>query len=104
MERYDKAFPASVPIMEKPGSWFLPGVEDTCGRVTFYVKMQVIDADAAWFLFPIYLLFKAKHKLKLLLYTAQYLIIITILLLYCDIQWLFRTLWNIKDGVFCENN
>ena len=33
----------SVPLMEKPGSWFLQAicVENTCGRVKFKVKMQV---------------------------------------------------------------
>ena len=31
------SFPANVPIMEKPGTWFLPAkcVKNTCGGVTF---------------------------------------------------------------------
>ena len=36
---------ANVPLMEKPGGWFLQAkcVKNTCERVTFYIKMQVID-------------------------------------------------------------
>ena len=38
-------FSTNVPFMGKPGSWFLLAkcFKNTCGRVTFSVKMQVID-------------------------------------------------------------
>ena len=36
-----KLFPANVPLMEKPGGWFLLAkcVKNTCGIETFHVKM-----------------------------------------------------------------
>ena len=38
-------FSTNVPLRMKPGSWFLPAkcLKNNCGRVTFQVKMQVID-------------------------------------------------------------
>ena len=35
----------NIPLMQKSGSWFLPEkcLKNTFGRVTFYVKVQVID-------------------------------------------------------------
>ena len=40
--RYDP-FSTNVPLTDKPGSWFLLAklLKNTCGRVTFQVKMQV---------------------------------------------------------------
>ena len=39
------SFSINVPIMDKPGSWFLLSkcLKNSCGRMTFQVKMQVID-------------------------------------------------------------
>ena len=38
-------FSTNVPFMQKTGSWFLLAkcLKNTCGRVTFSVKMQVDD-------------------------------------------------------------
>ena len=38
-------FLTNVPFMDKPDCWFLLAkcFKNTCGRVTFQVKMQVID-------------------------------------------------------------
>ena len=38
-------FSTNVPLTDKPGNWFLLAkcLKNTCGRVTFSVKMQVID-------------------------------------------------------------
>ena len=38
-------FSTNVSFTDKPGSWFLLAkcLKNTCGRVTFYVKMQFID-------------------------------------------------------------
>ena len=38
-------FLTNVPLMDKPGSWFFLAkcLKNTCGRVTFQVKMQVDD-------------------------------------------------------------
>ena len=40
-------FQANVPSMEKPGGWSLLAkcVKNTYGRVTFYVKMQVVKTN-----------------------------------------------------------
>ena len=40
-------FSTDVQLMKKPGSWFVLAkcLKNTCGRVTFYVKMQVDDLD-----------------------------------------------------------
>ena len=37
-------FSTNVPLMQKPGSWFLVAkcLKNTCGRLTFWVKMQVV--------------------------------------------------------------
>ena len=39
------SFSTNFSLMDKPGSWFLLAkcLKNTCGRVTFQVKMQVID-------------------------------------------------------------
>ena len=39
------SFSTNVPIMDKPGIWFLAAkyLKNTCRRVAYYVKMQVID-------------------------------------------------------------
>ena len=38
-------FSTNVPLMDKPGSWFFLAkcLENTCGTVTCYIKMQVDD-------------------------------------------------------------
>ena len=38
-------FSPNIPFIDKPGSWFLLAkrVKNTCGRVTFLVKVQVTD-------------------------------------------------------------
>ena len=45
MRKYVNPFSTNVPITGKPGSLFLLAkcLKNTCGRVTFLVKMQVDD-------------------------------------------------------------
>ena len=45
MNYYINPFSTNVLLMQKPGSWFLlvKCLKNTCGKVTFSVKMQVDD-------------------------------------------------------------
>ena len=45
-----RPFSTNVPLMDKPGSWFLLAqcLKNTCGRVAFSVKMQVNDLHRYW--------------------------------------------------------
>ena len=57
-------FLTNVPLMDKPGSWFLLAkcLKNTCGRVTFQVKMQVDDLH-------LYLKYHSAFLLKISLFS-----------------------------------